>query len=118
MIGWLTVDISFKEFIQRVTLFFIPTISQRLILGIDFWKKFNLIPNVIASVDLIDKSIFGARPSDLSVVLSESPSVNIGKTEIEYSETNCPLTPCQQQQLTTVISLFPNFALQGLGKTI
>lgn len=58
-------DLKFKDKVFPIHLFIIPSISQRLILGIDFWKKFDLLPSVVESVDLIDKSIFSVCPSVL-----------------------------------------------------
>lgn len=56
VIGWLNVNVIFKDRTKQLNFFIIPSLSQRLILGIDFWRKFDLIANVIASVDLVEKS--------------------------------------------------------------
>ncbi|XP_065368079.1 uncharacterized protein LOC135960632 [Calliphora vicina] len=116
VIGWLNVNITFKEMSCPINLFVIPTISQRLILGIDFWKKFKLVPNVMESADLCDKLSVSASPS-VSSDKSESLSEVCGKSDCEKSDDNYMLTSSQQQQLNAVISLFPNFEKQGLGRT-
>lgn len=53
VVGWVYVDIHFRDKFKSIQLFIIPTISQKLILGIDFWKAFDLIPDILNSVDLV-----------------------------------------------------------------
>lgn len=114
--GWLEVDLKFKDKIFPLKLFIIPSISHRLILGIDFWKKFGLLPSVVESVDLIDKSAISFRPS-VSTEKSNSPSEIIEKSETDSAEEYYILNTNQRQQLDAVISLFPSFERQGLGRT-
>lgn len=111
VIGWLDVIVTFKDKQRPLNIFVIPSISQRLILGIDFWKKFDLIPNIIEAVDVVDQSVLSVSPSDFESDRKDSTIVN--KSEERYF----PLCPIQRQQLETVISLFPNFEKQGLGRT-
>ncbi|XP_065369018.1 uncharacterized protein LOC135961445 [Calliphora vicina] len=116
--GWLEVDISFKNQVRNLKLFIIPSITQRLILGIDFWNEFNLIPNIVESVDLVDMSM--VKQCHLSENLdkkSDMSFVNKEKSEQKSDEISYPLTAIQQQQLDLIIALFPNFDQQGLGRT-
>lgn len=50
--GWLDVDLTFKNKTEKIKFFIIPSISQRVILGIDFCKTFKLIFDVIVSTDI------------------------------------------------------------------
>lgn len=109
VLGWLHVEISFKNQKKIMKLFVIPSISHRLILGIDFWTLFNLIPNIIRSIDVV------------SCTASELPSIPVSKidedTNIPIKNETYPLSEAEQGQLKTVIELFPNFERQGLGRT-
>lgn len=114
VLGWLDVEVTFKNQSHRMKFFIIPTISQRVILGVDFCKAFRLFDNIIGSVDLIssDKS-FGSiinRP-DLTELNDILPA------DDNSGEQYYPLSEYQRSQLDTIISLFPNFEKQGLGRT-
>lgn len=55
--GWLEVNICFKTQIKPIRLLVTPSITQKLILGIDFCKIFNLFPNIIKSTTLLHQSM-------------------------------------------------------------
>lgn len=65
VVGWFEVIISFKNKTSPLKLFIIPSISQRLILGIDFWSAFDLIPDIIGSIDLLASDEMPKNLSDL-----------------------------------------------------
>lgn len=50
VLGWLDADISFKNITKPLKLFFHPSISQCLILGLDFWR---LCPDFIGFANVI-----------------------------------------------------------------
>lgn len=113
--GWLDLEVTFKKQSKRMKIFIIPSISQRLILGVDFCKTFKLFPDIIGSVDVINLETVFDCLSELfdnhdksECDLSYSPSSD----DSFYS-----LNESQRNQLDTVISLFPNFERQGLGRT-
>ena len=93
IIGLIEVDIEFKNKNNKIKLYIIPSIIQKLILGIDFWRSFDLAPGIISSI-------------------STETQENEDSEEKYY-----PLTYLQKQQLETVKKLFPNFDTQGLGRT-
>lgn len=115
VIGWLNVEIKFKDKVCSLNLFIIPTISQRLILGIDFWRAFDLIPSLIVSVDLVDRPLLNLQPLEAGKGLENT----VVKEEFDCEDNKYyyPLNEDQKQQLRAVISLFPNFEKQGLGRT-
>lgn len=120
VIGWINVDITFKDIIRNLNLFIIPSLSQRLILGIDFWKNFNLMPNVIESVDIVHKSILSISHSKSCIPTDEAPcSIENDKIYNSNDSEEHPysLTSSQRLQLNTIISLFPDFQKEGLGRT-
>lgn len=112
--GLLDVDVSFKETSRRLRLFIIPSISQRLILGIDFWRTFGLIPDIIGSVDLLTSE---SLPKTPSVFGPSEQSCKIVHQLEQSCEDMFPLDDSQLRQLKSVIDLFPNFETQGLGRT-
>lgn len=117
VIGWLTVEVNFRDTFRELNIFIIPTISHRLILGIDFWKQFGLIPNIVESVDIVDKSIFKSHTPDVSELVNSPSGCNEKSNRKDPDNHRYKLTPSQEQQLNVVISLFLNFENQGLGRT-
>ncbi|KAL7725208.1 hypothetical protein ACLKA6_017526 [Drosophila palustris] len=93
--GTLNVEVAYNNAKHPVTFFVIPTIEKRVILGIDFWKTFQLVPGLISAID-----------PPISTV--ESPPDN---------EESFPLTQIQKKRLDGVICLFPSYEEQGLGRT-
>lgn len=114
VIGWVAVDIEFKNRNCRINLFIIPSIKQSLILGIDFCKAFDIIPNIVESLDIVDKDMLGRKHlSKHKIDPSEVPDIS----ELTTENLEFPLTCEQKQQLNTIIALFPNYEQQGLGRT-
>lgn len=48
--GYLDVDIMFRNRTQKLRILIVPSISQRLVLGLDFWRSFNLAPDIFDSI--------------------------------------------------------------------
>ncbi|XP_036346299.1 uncharacterized protein K02A2.6-like, partial [Rhagoletis pomonella] len=88
---FLNVYMRYQDMERQIKLYVIPSITQRLILGIDFWRIFELAPGIISEVALENSQ---------------------GDSSIDF-----PLTDSQKQQLEAVKLLFPNFEIQGLGRT-
>lgn len=118
VLGWLDVEISFQDTTKPIKLFIIPAISQRLILGIDFWNTFALLPDLVgpASIVFVDpKSKF---PASLSPISEESDILSDAmNNSTTLGENLYPLTSKQRQQLNAVTEMFPNFEREGLGRT-
>lgn len=99
MVGVLNAPINYKGTTKTLRLYIIPSIKQRLILGIDFWKEFALAPHVISAMhstsDEFDKN------STVSTDLVDN---------------SFPLTDLELRQLEVVKSLFPN-CQEKLGRT-
>ncbi|KNC33715.1 hypothetical protein FF38_03145 [Lucilia cuprina] len=104
VIGFMFVDVTFQNMTRKLKILIIPTITQKLILGLDFWKAFNLAPEIFGNVVYASGK---ENPQEISKDISLSTDSNL-----EY-----PLTPTQRQQLATIIEFFPNFEKQGLGRT-
>lgn len=63
---------SFLKKTKSLKLFVIPNIAQRLILGVDFWKAFDLLPDFVGSVGIVCLNNKSNCPSDLSEILEKS----------------------------------------------
>lgn len=117
VIGWLEVVVGFKDQIRELKLFVIPSISSRLILGIDFWKAFKLVPNIISSVDLFEQPDTSPVQSNLPTMFQD-PAGTTESTQdstLETEDSLYPLTMEQRFQLDVVIGMFPNFEKKIMG---
>lgn len=117
-IGSIEVDVSFQNEVHRLKLLIIPKITQRLILGLDFWKSFKLAPDVFGSAFVSDSVVPLIIPHNLHALNVSSVSSVPDKLNSDNNiSTIYPLTYIEKAQLTTIIDLFPSFAKQGLGRT-
>lgn len=99
VLGWISTNITFKNKTNIIKLYIIPTISQRLILGIDFWKAFNLFQNVLETADILACNNGGIYPLDISSmnVLSDQQDLE------DSSDSFIALSYQERKQLDSVI---------------
>lgn len=112
--GWIYVDVSFRGKSKPLRLFIIPTISQKLILGIDFWQTFDLISDYLNSIDLLASDQNFPEIQKLNTLQQDC---KIAQNLEQSLEGIYPLTIHQRNQLDSIIEMFPNFHTQGLGRT-
>lgn len=86
----------------------IPSISQRLILGIDFWKQFQLLPDIVGTMDTIFSGLSLPALAALTHRSEELCDKNL-VTGAALEENRYPLSNIQRQQLDAVVNLFPSF---------
>lgn len=117
--GYLHIDVDFRNETRRLKILIVPSITQNLILGLDFWRAFNLAPDIFGDV------LISTNNDTPPQILSELYNFNsmtqrsldlLPQSRIENS-TEYPLTYNQRLQLDTIVELFPNFEKQGLGRT-
>jgi len=89
--GIASYNVMFKDKAETIDFYLVPSLQQEVILGIDFWKKFQIAPQLISQID----------------ILGENSNVDV----------EIPLTEEEKSKLKTVISLFPCFEKEGLGLT-
>lgn len=109
VLGWIKVNITFKDKTHEIRLFIIPTISQRLILGIDFWQSFNLLNNLLVPNDIVSFN-------NNNICVPNVQELNL-PTKTNGEDAHLNLTPNEAKQLEAVIALFPCFEKKGLGRT-
>lgn len=89
--GNVSLEVEFKNKIEIIKFYIVPSLTQNVILGIDFWKLFDVAPSLIGQID--------CKPLRLQ-----------DQNDLDLSET-------QKSKLERVISSFPSFEKEGLGKT-
>lgn len=95
IIGHADVDVTFRKTTKRIRLFIIPTLSNELYLGIDFWLAFDLLPR-----------------------LEEITTNQTQEDERDEEETPLHELDAQQsRELQKIIDLFPSCEKEGLGRT-
>lgn len=101
VIGYADADVTFRHKTERIRFYLIPSLSNEVYLGVDFWRRFDLLPK-------IEEMSFQA----LEETEEESP------LEDENHDPDMHiLGPEQKQALQTIIDLFPTSENEGLGKT-
>lgn len=103
--GYLKLPVTFKGKTEIIQLFVIPSLTQILYLGIDFWNKFSLKPAFVEEC---------SKPSFETTILS-SVFKNLNLESLSHDRHH--LTNEQQVKLRETIAFFPSSAVQGLGKT-
>lgn len=89
--GFVEVPVTYNSKTILVRLYIVPSLSQQLYLGIDFWIAFGLLPKLVNEI-----------------VNSRTGGIDDNKH---------PLSPEQSQLLQEAIDLLPSCEKQGLGKT-
>lgn len=105
-LGYMNLPITFEGNAHIIKTFVVPEVDTPLILGIDFWKKFELCPKYLGSLDITMK---GTCPlSLLSVSDSEDHVTSYGY-----------LDEGQRKIADDIVSQFNEISLQkkGLGRT-
>lgn len=89
VVGYVDVPITFNHKTKLFRLYLIPSLSQELYLGIDFWKAFGIEPSIV---------------SEIAPSVVQDPNMH-------------ELTAEQKLQLDAATSLLPSSETLGLGKT-
>lgn len=98
IIGVIILDVTFKDIQKPHKFYIVPTLSKELYLGIDFWKAFNVAPE-----------LFSHNCSEVEF------SADIPKTS--PLDNQHELTPQEFARLEMVMALFPSSTKFGLGRT-
>lgn len=93
VIGFVDSEVEYGGKTRTIRLFVVPSLSQELYLGIDFWEKFGLAPVMVAEISNISTT-------------TDLPESNIHELSVD-----------QQQALNQVKLQFPSCEEVGLGKT-
>lgn len=91
VLGYINVPVEYQNDVHPLKLFIVPSLAQKLYLGVDFWKAFQIAPNIISELD-------ESGPTDKNSLAHE-------------------LLPRDQRRLQKIVESFPSFANKGLGQT-
>lgn len=91
IVGRVNILVTHNGITRNIDFYLVPSLSQELYLGIDFWQLFQVAPHLVSELSVI-KSTPHARPQH-------------------------DLNKKHQSSLNSVISKFPSFSESGLGKT-
>ncbi|KAH8336043.1 hypothetical protein KR059_005834, partial [Drosophila kikkawai] len=98
IVGRIKTSISFRGESKPFRLYIVPSLSQDLYLGMDFWNSFKLLPEFIVN--------------------QRQPNALVQIASLEHNDPNqLDITSQQKMLLAATIKLFPSFAEKGLGKT-
>lgn len=87
VVGYVEAAVTYSGKSKLIRFYLVPSLSQRIYLGIDFWNSFGLKPMVVSEI------------------------------ESEANPNEHFLTIFQKSELQKVINLFPSSAVYGLGRT-
>lgn len=105
-IGYMLLPLTFENTTHVIKFFVIPSINSDVIFGIDFWRAFNLAPDVI----------------DRRVLLSDRPNCCVGSVSdspIRSIHTYQSLSQYEKEKADAVVNKFQEISSDkiGLGKT-
>lgn len=101
ILGKVRVKIKYQDKTEEMELYLCPDLDQKLYLGIDFWRIFQLDPDII-----------GVNEINIEQLQKE-----FGNEKLEHKLNPHVLTEDQQMRLQNVIKSIDNFEEKGLGKT-
>lgn len=89
VLGYIDLDITYQNMTENIRFFIVPSLLGQAYLGIDFWSKFQLAPNIISALKSIG----------------------------EIDDKRHSLSITQRQELEEVLNMFPSSDKLGLGRT-
>lgn len=89
ILGKVHINIKYNGRTELMTFYIVPSLKQPLYLGVDFWKKFKIAPQIISEITTPERT---------------DPNMH-------------QLTTQQTDQLNEIIAQFPSYEKQGLGLT-
>lgn len=92
--GYTDTMVTFQNKIKKIRFYIVPTLTNTMYLGIDFWIAFNLMPKIE------EISTPTHQPEDEK----ENPDMHV-------------LNDKEKQRLDEIVAMFPSSQREGLGKT-
>lgn len=101
ILGSIRVNIRYKELVKELELYLCPDLEQALYLGMDFWKLFNIAPELL----------------EINEINMEQLQKEFANEKVEHKLNPHELDEEQKMQLQAVIKSFDTFEEKGLGVT-
>lgn len=99
IIGKVELMVEFNGRKENILFYICPNLQQEAYLGVNFWKSFELAPEIFGVDELNTENLADNFPLDLEQVESHN------------------LSPEEEEQLEAIKSRFKTFEKNGLGKT-
>ena len=114
IVGRVQIPVQYKGVEKSIEFYLCPNLQQEMYLGINFWRLFNLAPDILGPEpvnSLNDKC-------QLAELCLDQASEYFGPPKVPGDKYNMHiLTPIQEQRLDEVKSSFLSFEKYGLGRT-
>lgn len=98
VVGFSDINVTYQGKEKRIRFYLVPTLANKVYLGVDFWLAFDLLPK-IEEIELSNECGFPESEQEKDI-----PDMHI-------------LNPTQKKRLNDIIALFPSCEKEGLGKT-
>lgn len=101
LVGKINIEVEYKRVKENICFYLCPDLNQKLYLGIDFWKTFNIAPEIMSVEGLdMDKLQF-----------------NFERDSKDHKRNMHKLSKEENLRLQEVVKNFPAFEEKCLGKT-
>lgn len=60
--GYINLPVHFQNHFHIIRAYIVPDINTSLILGVDFWRKFNILPNFLSSITFSNAALVEEQP--------------------------------------------------------
>jgi transposase InsO family protein len=102
--GYVNLPVHFQNQFRFIAAHIVPEINTHLILGVDFWRKFNILPNYLSSITSSNAALVEGKPN------LDPPTVIHGYDNLKVSEKSIA---------DNIIAQFEDISAErkGLGKT-
>lgn len=77
VVGFVDINIEFQNKSRKIRLFVIPSLTQELYLGMDFWEKFGLAPVMVEELNQIKDNEGQGNPPTSAHELSDEQQVEL-----------------------------------------
>lgn len=86
VLGYVTIPLTYNNIQEFIRLCVVPSLSEELYLGMDFWEKFGVIPYIISELKSVDEQLL-----------------------YDGMDNKHALTEDETKEVDKVIALFPSF---------
>ena len=101
ILGKIALPVKYKNKENEIMFYICPSLDQEIYLGVDFWLKFGLAPEIF----------------QIETIQMEDVLTNLPELSREHYLKPHTLSPEQQMKLDDVIQQFATFETNGLGRT-
>ncbi|KAM8702075.1 hypothetical protein ACLKA7_001875 [Drosophila subpalustris] len=113
ILGRVVLPVKYKERVEEIVFYMCPDLQQELYLGIDFWRAFEIAPDVLGAPETSE----GDPDVSEATVANTDVTYYRDEDDVESDPETWNLEERQVTQLEAVKREFLQFEKDGLGKT-